>query len=144
DTGLVAADFGGVEQVILNLAVNARDAMPQGGTLQVRTGRVELDAQYCSKHVGVEPGSYGRLLVRDSGCGMTSQVQERMFEPFFTTKAKGKGTGLGMSTVYGIIRQCKGNIEVRSAPGQGAEFTIFLPAVAPPPAEGRAAASRRA
>jgi two-component system cell cycle sensor histidine kinase/response regulator CckA len=144
DTGPIAADFGGVEQVILNLAVNARDAMPQGGTLQVRTGRVELDAQYCSKHVGVEPGSYGRLLVRDSGCGMTTQVRERIFEPFFTTKEKGKGTGLGMSTVYGIIRQCKGSIEVHSAPGQGAEFMIFFPAVALSPAAGQPYASRRA
>jgi CheY-like chemotaxis protein len=132
DAGYVAADAGGVEQVILNLAVNARDAMPQGGVLLIQTDRVMLDEQYCLKHVGVEPGAYGRLFVKDSGCGMTKAVQEHIFEPFFTTKERGKGTGLGMSTVYGIVRQCQGYIEVNSDPGRGSEFFIFFRAVTPP------------
>ena len=137
DVGCVEADSGGVEQVILNLAVNARDAMPQGGTLSIRTGKVVLDDAYCRLHVGVEPGCYGQLVVRDTGCGMARDVQEHIFEPFFTTKAKGKGTGLGMSTVYGIVRQCRGYISVNSTPGNGAEFAVFLQSVpAVPDAEG--------
>jgi PAS domain S-box-containing protein len=133
DVGFVAADSGGVEQVILNLAVNARDAMLQGGTLLIQTDLVVLDDHYCRKHVGVEPGTYGRLFVRDTGCGMTQSVRERIFEPFFTTKEKGKGTGLGMSTVYGIVRQCQGYIEVNSDPGKGSEFFIFFRSMSPPP-----------
>jgi PAS domain S-box-containing protein len=131
DAGYVDADVGGVEQVILNLAVNARDAMPQGGVLLIQTDRVVLDDAYCRTHVGVEPGTYGRLVVRDSGCGMPTHVKEHIFEPFFTTKEKGKGTGLGMSTVYGIVRQCQGYIEVNSTPGKGSEFMIFFRVASP-------------
>jgi PAS domain S-box-containing protein len=134
EAGFIEADFGGVEQVILNLAVNARDAMPQGGVLLIQTDRVVLDEEHCRTHVGVEPGVYGRLYVRDSGCGMPSHVRERIFEPFFTTKERGKGTGLGMSTVYGIVRQCQGYIEVNSIPGSGSEFFIFFRAVNAVPA----------
>jgi PAS domain S-box-containing protein len=125
-TGIVEADSSGIEQVILNLAVNARDAMPQGGTLTIQTRRVTLDEAYCRTHVAVEPGTYGVLVVRDSGVGMNKEIKERMFEPFFTTKATGKGTGLGLSLVYGIVRQCAGNIEVDSHPGSGTEFRIFF------------------
>jgi PAS domain S-box-containing protein len=132
DTGFVEADSSGVEQVVLNLIVNARDAMPQGGKLTIKTEKVTLDESYCRTHVGVEPGTYSRLVVHDTGCGMTKDVMERIFEPFFTTKEKGKGTGLGMSTVYGIVRQCRGYIEVSSAPGQGAQFQVYLRSVSPP------------
>ncbi len=134
EAGFIAADSSGLEQVILNLAVNARDAMPQGGVLLIQTDRVVLDEDYCRTHVGVEPGTYGRLFVRDSGCGMTQTVKEHIFEPFFTTKERGKGTGLGMSTVYGIVRQCQGYIEVNSDPGKGSEFFIFFRSMVPPPA----------
>ncbi len=124
--GIVEADPSGIEQVILNLAVNARDAMPQGGTLTIQTQRVTLDEVYCRSHVAVEPGTYGVMLVRDSGVGMQKDIKERIFEPFFTTKATGKGTGLGLSLVYGIVRQCAGYIEVDSQPGSGTEFRIFF------------------
>jgi len=126
DVGLVEGDSGGVEQIILNLAVNARDAMPQGGTLAISTRRAVLDEEYCRMHVAVEAGTYGVLVVKDYGCGMSSDVRERIFEPFFTTKEKGKGTGLGLSTVYGIVRQCQGCIEVESKMGMGSEFRIFF------------------
>ena len=122
--GFIEADLGGIEQVILNLAVNARDAMPHGGTLHIETRPVILDAEYCRLHVAVEPGAYGQLVVRDSGCGMRPEVREHVFEPFFTTKEKGRGTGLGLSMVYGIVRQCGGYIELDSQPGAGSEFRI--------------------
>lgn len=122
----VEADMGGIEQVILNLAINARDAMPKGGTLQIKTRSVLLDERYCQTHVAVEPGRYGVLEIIDSGCGIDPMVQEHIFEPFFTTKARGRGTGLGLSIVYGIIRQCHGYIEVDSRVGAGTEFRIYL------------------
>lgn len=126
EAGYVLADKGGIEQVLLNLAVNARDAMPKGGNLIIQTGRVTLDDEYCRQHVGVEPGMYGRLLVRDSGEGMTRDVKDRIFEPFFTTKERGKGTGLGLSMVYGIVRQCQGYIEFDSDVGKGSEFRVYF------------------
>jgi PAS domain S-box-containing protein len=126
ETGIVEADLGGVEQVLLNLAVNARDAMPQGGNLLIQTRKITLDDAYCRTHVAVEPGTYGMLVVRDSGIGMPKDVKEHIFEPFFTTKGAGKGTGLGLSLVYGIVRQCAGAVEVDSCPGSGTEFRIYF------------------
>lgn len=129
--GLVEADAGGIEQIILNLGVNSRDAMQQGGTLEIATSRETVDDEYCRLHPSIEPGTYGLLVMRDTGCGMTAEVKERIFEPFFTTKDKGKGTGLGLSTVYGIVRQCRGFIEVQSAPGLGTEFRILFRSLPP-------------
>jgi len=125
-TGYVLADKGGIEQIILNFAVNSRDAMPNGGRLEIKTGPVTLDAAYCQAHAGVKPGTYRRLLVRDTGSGMTKEVRDHAFEPFFTTKENGKGTGLGLSMVYGIVHQCEGYIELDSAPGQGTEFKVYF------------------
>ncbi len=129
DAGLVEANPGGIEQVILNLAVNARDAMPSGGNLLIQTQRVNLDEEYCRVHVSVDPGEYGLLTVCDSGCGMKQEVKDHVFEPFFTTKERGKGTGLGLSMVYGIVRQCGGYIDMESEPGVGTKFRIYFRAL---------------
>jgi len=125
--GPVKADPVQLEQVLMNLAVNARDAMSRGGRLTIKTSNVELDLDYVRRHVGLEPGPYVLLSVTDTGRGMGPEVQAHLFEPFFTTKDKGKGTGLGLSTVYGIVKQTGGHIEVESAPGAGATFRVFLP-----------------
>jgi PAS domain S-box-containing protein len=135
--GAVKADPNHLEQVIMNLAVNARDAMRTGGSLSIRTSRADLGPP-AEGSPDLPPGSYIALEVIDTGAGMTPEVLAHIFEPFFTTKEAGKGTGLGLSTVYGIVKQCGGDITVRSSPGQGAHFTLYFPRAGSqdsPPAE---------
>jgi PAS domain S-box-containing protein len=124
----VRADAGHIEQVLLNLALNARDAMPEGGTLSIQTSKVELRESDVQQRPGLNPGHYVCLSVSDTGCGMTDEVKAHAFEPFFTTKPKGKGTGLGLATAYGIVQATGGDIWLYSEPGEGTTFRIFLPA----------------
>jgi PAS domain S-box-containing protein len=125
---VVRIDPAQLEQVLVNLAVNARDAMPDGGAVTIETACASIEAEFASSRPALSPGEYVRLSVKDTGSGIPDAIQARVFEPFFTTKSHGRGTGLGLSTVYGIVKQWRGHVEFESQPGHGTEFQVWLPA----------------
>ncbi len=139
DLGQVMADYGQIEQVLMNLVVNARDAMASGGKIEIATANVRLEEEFARTHPGARAGEFVQLWISDNGCGMDETTRTRIFEPFFTTKAPGKGTGLGLATVYGIVKQAEGYIEVESEPGGGTIFRIYWPRLDQPAVPTRAA-----
>jgi PAS domain S-box-containing protein len=139
DVPTVRADVGQFEQVVVNLVVNARDAMPEGGKLTVEASRIDLDEQYVGMHPGAEPGPHVLITVTDIGRGMDKRTLQRIFEPFFTTKPVGQGTGLGLATVYGIVKQFGGHVNAYSEPGMGSTFKVYLPAAEEEPVAARPA-----